>query len=206
MKGFTRRRAMVAVGVASAVALLGLAGCGRLDRSTAPAADNASTTTDLGWEAQALQAIGLETADLAPASAATAAADPAPAIAPAASPSASAKAGTGGAGSKRRHRLLRFAFGKSALHGEAVVKTDDGTKTVVVQRGTVTAIDATSVTVKSTDGFTLTWTFGTPITVIERRSQVQPSAIAVGTQVGLAGDKAGNSPSARLIVIPNKKS
>jgi hypothetical protein len=205
---------MVAVGVASAVALLGLAGCGRLDRSSAPAADSASATTDLGWEAQALQAIGLETADLAPANAAT---DPAPAasapvpnpaaaIAPAASPSASAKAGAGGAGSKRRHRLLRFAFGKSALHGEAVVKTDDGTKTVVVQRGTVTAIDATSVTVKSTDGFTLTWTFGTPITVIERRSQVQPSAIAVGTQVGLAGDKAGNSPSARLIVVPNKKS
>jgi len=205
---------MVAVGVASAVALLGLAGCGRLDRSSAPAADSASATTDLGWEAQALQAIGLETADLAPANAAT---DPAPAasapvpnpaaaIAPAASPSASAKAGAGDAGSKRRHRLLRFAFGKSALHGEAVVKTDDGTKTVVVQRGTVTAIDATSVTVKSTDGFTLTWTFGTPITVIERRSQVQPSAIAVGTQVGLAGDKAGNSPSARLIVVPNKKS
>jgi hypothetical protein len=132
--------------------------------------------------------------------------NPAAAIAPAASPSASAKAGAGGAGSKRRHRLLRFAFGKSALHGEAVVKTDDGTKTVVVQRGTVTAIDATSVTVKSTDGFTLTWTFGTPITVIERRSQVQPSAIAVGTQVGLVGDKAGNSPSARLIVVPNKKS
>ena len=201
---------MVAVGVASAVALLGLAGCGRLDRSSAPAADSASATTDLGWEAQALQAIGLETADLAPANAAT---DPAPAAsapvpnpAAAIAPSASAKAGAGDAGSKRRHRLLRFAFGKSALHGEAVVKTDDGTKTVVVQRGTVTAIDATSVTVKSTDGFTLTWTFGTPITVIERRSQVQPSAIAVGTQVGLAGDKAGNSPSARLIVVPNKKS
>src|SRR5258705_9816678 len=76
MRGFTRRRAMVAVGVASAVALLGLAGCGRLDRSSAPGADSASATTDLGWEAQALQAIGLDTADLAPANAAT---DPAPA-------------------------------------------------------------------------------------------------------------------------------
>ena len=45
------------------------------------------------------------------------------------------------------------------------VQTDDATLTVVAQRGVVTAIDATSVTVKSTDGFTLTWIFGSPITV-----------------------------------------
>ena len=50
MRGFTRRRAMVAVGVASAVALLGLAGCGRLDRSSAPAADSArARLTTLGY-------------------------------------------------------------------------------------------------------------------------------------------------------------
>jgi hypothetical protein len=91
------------------------------------------------------------------------------------------------------------------MHGEAVVQTEEGTKTVVVQRGTVTAIDAKSVTVKSTDGFTLVWTFGDPLTVLERRSQVQPSAVAVGTEVGIAGAKSADSQAARLIVIPKKK-
>lgn len=201
MKVSASHRAMIAVGIAGAVALLGLAGCGRPDRS-APAADSSAATTDLGWEAQALQSIGLNTADLA-ASGAVAAADPGPA------PSASAAAGRNPAGRdgvRRRHPLVRYAFGRSALHGEAVVATEDGTKTVVVQRGVVTAIDATSITVKSTDGFTLTWSFGTPITVLERRTQVQPSAIAVGTEVGVAGAKSGSTPSARLIVVPTKKS
>jgi hypothetical protein len=196
---------MIAVGVAGAVAMLGLAGCARLGQSSAPAADSQTLTSDFGWEAQALQSIGVDMADLAPAQAAT---DPAPTTSAATNPGAKAGASpaAGGAGAKRRHRLVRFAFGRSALHGEAVVKTEDGTKTVVVQRGTVTAINSTSITIKSTDGYTLTWTFGTPITVIEKRSQVQPSAIAVGNQVGVAGDKTGSSPSARLIVVPNKTS
>ena len=68
------------------------------------------------------------------------------------------------------------AAGPQRLHGEAVVKTKDGgTKTVAVQRGEVTAIDGDSVTVKSTDGFTLTWTFGDELRVVERRTTVRPT-------------------------------
>ena len=209
MKGFVRQR-VVAVGIAGAVGLSGLAGCGRLDRSPvtdgqAPASDSQVQTSDLGWDAQALQSMGMDPADLAPAGLTPVAGD-APSPTPGAKAGPSTGSTEGSAGTRRRHRLVRFAFGRSVLHGEAVVQTDDGTKTVVAQRGVVTAIDATSVTVKSTDGFTLTWIFGSPITVIERRSQVAPSAISVGTQVGVAGDKTGSAPSARLIVVPNKKS
>jgi hypothetical protein len=192
---------MVTVATAGAVAVLGLAGCGRFDQAGAPASQqDAAQTTDLDWAGQALQAVGFDTADVAPVADVVNDSTPPPS----ASPSAGKGGGGAGAGARRRHRLLRLAFGKGALHGEAVVKTEDGTKTVAVQRGTVTAIDATSVTVKSSDGFSMTWTFGSPITVIERRSQVQPSAIAVGTAVGIAGDKSGSTASARLIVVPKK--
>ena len=58
---------------------------------------------------------------------------------------------------------------------------------------------------KSTDGFTLTWTFGNPIHVLEHRSSVQPSAVKVGMAVGVAGGKDGDTAVARLIVIPRAK-
>jgi hypothetical protein len=94
---------------------------------------------------------------------------------------------------------------RNTLHGEVVVQTKDGVRTVDVQRGTVTAIDAKTVTVKSADGFTLTWTFGNPLHVVEHRTAVQPSAVKVGTEIGLAGVKDGGVTTARLIVIPNSK-
>jgi hypothetical protein len=207
MKSFTRRQAMIAIVGASVIGVLATAGCGRLDRSAGPDQQPAALTSELSWPAQALQSIGLDTIDLAPAEDPTATAGTAvvgDAVVASPANSASPSPGGKGAGIKRKHRLVRYAFNHGALHAEAVVKTDDGTKTVVVQRGTVTAIDAKSVTVKSADGFTVTWTFGNPITVIERRNQVQPSAIAVGATVGVAGEKSADATSARLIVVPNK--
>jgi hypothetical protein len=81
------------------------------------------------------------------------------------------------------------------------VQTDDGTRTIAVQRGTVTAIDDDSMTVESTDGFTLTWSFGEKLRVIERRKAVQPDDVDVGTEVGVAGAKDGDTATARLIVM-----
>jgi hypothetical protein len=118
-----------------------------------------------------------------------------PSTAPSAGPSG--RKGSGRKGTLRKRLALR----KNTLHGEFVVKTKDGTKTVDVQRGTVTAIDEKTVSVKSTDGFTLTWTFGSPIRVLEHRATVQPSAVKVGTEIGLAGTKAGSATTANLIVI-----
>jgi hypothetical protein len=99
-----------------------------------------------------------------------------------------------------RHKLRVF-LRRNILHGEVVVQTKDGPKTIVVQRGTVTAIDAKSITVKSTDGFVLTWTFGDPLHVLEHRTTIQPSQVAVGAVVGVAGAKDGDQTTARLVVI-----
>jgi len=74
-------------------------------------------------------------------------------------------------------------------------------KTIVVQRGTVTAVTSTSVSVKSTDGFTATWTFGDKLKVVQDKKAVTASAVKTGAEVGVAGTKDGSTDSARLIAV-----
>jgi hypothetical protein len=191
----TRTRIGLALATATIgiVGTLGLAACG-------PVADgSAAGVSVVSAEGQALAAMGFDPADLAAADQGLVAADPTAAATPSATGGPTDRAGN------RKRRPGRVFLGKHVMHGEAVVETGNGTKTVDVQRGTVTAIDDKTVTVKSADGFTLTWTFGTPIHVVEHRTTVQPSAIKVGTEIGLAGVKEGSTVTARLIVIPRKK-
>jgi hypothetical protein len=186
----TRTRIGLALGtlVVGATGLLGLTACaGGQVPATAAVADAVPA------EAQVLAAMGFETG-------AQPLADPVadPVADPSPGPSAAAKPGHKAG---NRKGLARRVLRKNTLHGEFVAKTKDGTKTVDVQRGTVTAINDKTVSVKSTDGFTLTWTFGSPLRVLEHRKTVQPSAVTVGTAIGLAGAKDGATPTARLIVI-----
>src|SRR5215831_9380392 len=164
-----RTRVLVSIAAAGVVALLGLSACGQLSGGSQATSSDAGTS-DLSWDAQALQSIGFSPEQI------TLAAQDDVQAAASASPSPGAHAGAGAKLRQLRHRLVRFGFGKRLEHGEATVQTDDGTKDVVVQRGSVTAITSTSVTVKSADGFTLTWTFGNPFTVIKDRAKIQPSA------------------------------
>lgn len=179
--------------VLGAVGALGLTGCG-LPRGTAP--DAAEPAAAVEAEEQALTALGFNPADLAPMGLRDPRADP--------SATPGGKSAEPGDGPRRRHPL-RSLLRQNALHGEIVVQTAEGTRTIVVQRGTVTAIDDDSMTVKSTDGFTMTWTFGENLRVIERRRTVQPEDVEVGTEVGVAGVKNGDVGTARLIVIPRRR-
>jgi hypothetical protein len=188
-----RARMFMAVAGIAVVAVLGLSACG----SPAPTTNADSETSDLSWDAQALQSIGFAPADV------TLAAQDDVTPAPSASPGAPNGAKPGPRLRALRHRLVRFGFGKRLEHAEATVQTDEGTKDVVVQRGVVTAITSTSVTVKSADGFTVAWTFGNPFTVIKNRAKVDPSTVAVGAQVGIAGAKDGSATNARLMVVAN---
>jgi hypothetical protein len=188
-----RRTRIGLVVSALALALVGLTACGRTgtDSAAAPA-----SATDQSAEVQALQAVGFSSADLAAAPADLAAV-------PAAEPS-------GSPGPKKpnadRPGPIKGILHKGVLHGEATLTMKDGTvRHVAVQRGTVTAIDDKSITVKSSDGFTQTWTFGSPIHVVEHRTTIAPSAIKVGSEVGVAGAKDGDKLTARLIVVPAKK-
>ncbi|MFU8876137.1 hypothetical protein [Micromonospora sp. SL4-19] len=184
-----------------ATAALGLAGCGPAQVAQDTAKETAvEVAAAMGTDGQALAALGFDAADLD--------VDPVAAPAPSASPGEHAgpdRKGDRAQEWRKRHRA-RVLLRKNTLHGEVVVQTrDGGTKTVAVQRGEVTAIDAKSMTVKSTDGFTMTWTFDEKLRVVERRATVRSDEIKVGTTVGVAGTKDGDGGAARLIVVPLKQ-
>ncbi|MGA5302388.1 hypothetical protein ACPCHT_20845 [Nucisporomicrobium flavum] len=94
-------------------------------------------------------------------------------------------------------RLLR----KNTLHGEVAVQGKDGVRTIVVQRGTVTAADGRTVSVKSSDGFAQTWTLGDKLRVVQDKKKVAVDAVRTGATIGVAGRKDGDAAVARLIVI-----
>ncbi|MFI6264300.1 hypothetical protein [Micromonospora sp. NPDC051006] len=179
---------------------LGVSGCGAAEVASQPAREAAvEVAAAMGAEGQALTAMGFDADDLdvtevaAPAS-------------PSAAPSANGdKPRRERAEELRKRRQARVLLRRNTLHGEAVVQTKDGTKTVAVQRGEVTAIDGDSMTVKSTDGFTMTWRFGDDLRVVERRAAIQSTDVKVGTTVGVAGAKDGDAGVARLVVIPRAK-
>jgi hypothetical protein len=134
----------------------------------------APVAADLAAEAYALQAVGLE------AEAAPAASD---------------------APGKDQRRALRKHLRKNTLHGEVTVQGKNGAQTIVVQRGTVTAVDAGKVSVKSSDGFALTWTVGDQLRVLQDKQKAELSAVKTGAEIGVAGAKDGAAPVARLIVL-----
>ncbi|MEV0900332.1 hypothetical protein [Actinoplanes sp. NPDC049802] len=154
--------------------VLALAGCG------APRAAP-ETVADVAAEAVALQEVGF-TEELA------------------GGPSAGPSAGPG----KARPHAVRKLLRKNALHGEVVVETrDGGTRTIVVQRGEVIAVEGDRFTVKSSDGFEGSWTFGDPLRVVDRvkREKTERSAVTVGATVGVGGVRDGSTTTARLIIV-----
>ncbi|MDG4806793.1 hypothetical protein O7634_08520 [Micromonospora sp. WMMD1120] len=185
-----------------AAVALGVSGCGAAEVASQPAREvGVEVAAALGVEGQALTAMGFDADDL---DVRTVAAPATPT--PDSSPSAKDKAGEKRGEEWRKRRQARVLLRKNTLHGEAVVQTKEGgTQTVAVQRGEVTAIDDDSMTVKSTDGFTMTWTFGEDLRVVERRATVRASDVKVGTTLGVAGAKDGDKGVARLVLIPRAK-
>jgi hypothetical protein len=160
--------------MALTVTALGLAGL--LSLTACGAATPAPVAAELADDAYALTAVGFEAEEPAP--------------------SASAAKDQPGRRDPAR-KLLR----RNTLHGEVTVRTKQGVKIVVVQRGTVTAVDGSTVSVASTDGFTATWTFGDPLTVRKDRKAAERSAVVVGAEVGVAGARVGTATTARLIAV-----
>ncbi|WP_433530486.1 hypothetical protein ACQPYA_30815 [Micromonospora sp. CA-263727] len=193
------RRGFVTAGTALLVAVaMGAAGCG-VAQPAQDAAPQAAVevVAAMGAEGQALAALGFDPADLD-----TEAETPAPAE----SSAGERKTREERVEERRKRHAARVLLRENTLHGEAVVQTrDGGTKTVAVQRGEVTAIDGDTMTVKSADGFTMTWSFGDDLRVIERRRTIQSTDIKVGTNLGVAGAKTGDTSTARLVVVPARQ-
>lgn len=171
----TRTRIALTLTTLGLAGLLGLAGCGA---GAAPAGAPATAAADVADEAFALTTVGLTTG-----------LEEAPAPAP--------SAGDKG----KKHPGARKFLRKNTLHGEMTVQGRNGVRTVVVQRGTVTAVNATTVSVKSTDGFTQSWTLGDKVRVVQDKKKVDVTAVKTGAEVGIAGAKDGGSTVARLVAI-----
>ncbi len=85
------------------------------------------------------------------------------------------------------------------MHGEFTVHTKTGDKTLDTQRGVVTAVNTGSVTVKSTDGFTATYTL-TPTTKVHKGKQTATTTqITTNARVRVLATKTGTTATATQI-------
>lgn len=85
------------------------------------------------------------------------------------------------------------------LHGEVVLsKEGGGTQTVLVQRGVVTAVSATGVTVKSTDGFTTAYGVNGDTKV--RADTDEIGSVAKDEEVLVVAPKSGDEHTATVLV------
>jgi hypothetical protein len=89
------------------------------------------------------------------------------------------------------------AFG--AVHGQFVVpKSGGGYQTIDIQRGSVTAASATSITVKSADGFVKTYRVVSSTNVDAQRDGISP--VKTGHQVAVAATVSGSTATAVSIL------
>jgi len=121
-----------------------------------------------------------------------------PAGGAAASPSPSARPASPHQG---RPGGFGFAFGGpfGAVHGQFVVpRSGGGYQTIDTQRGAVTAVSATSITVKSADGFVKTYQVVSSTNVDARRNGI--STVRTGHQVAVTATDSGSTATAVSIL------
>jgi hypothetical protein len=91
-------------------------------------------------------------------------------------------------------------FPGRALHGEATVQTDNGTKTYVFANGTVSALSGTSITIKSSDNVSTTFAINSD-TRYGFQNFSQPQAeLKTGQTARVIGTKSGDTNTATRIV------
>lgn len=93
-------------------------------------------------------------------------------------------------------------WARGLLHGTVVVSTGNGTQTLVVQRGRVTAVTATTVTVASSDGYRLVWTVPATWRRSAEQFRVPGSArtFPVGSTVEAIGRASGRGTAEALAI------
>lgn len=153
-----------------------------------------------GWATAGLLAVGAVGVGVAQA------ADPSPSASETPGPSA-----TSGGGSADQQRLGRHAgilghrgraLDRRAMHGELVVRDKDGKPvTVDVQRGSVTAVSPSSITLRSDDGFTATYTITQDTRVRINEKGATAAQVKTGDTAVVTAREDGDSTNARLLVV-----
>jgi hypothetical protein len=96
--------------------------------------------------------------------------------------------------------LMPLSFGPfGAIHGQFVApKPGGGYQTIDTQRGTVTAVSSSSITVKSSDGYIKTYNVTSSTHVVARRAGI--STVKTGQTVSVLATISGSSATAAQIV------
>jgi ABC-type transport system substrate-binding protein len=101
-----------------------------------------------------------------------------------------------------RGRLGRLRLLIRGEHGQVTVRAKGGTtRTLAFERGKVTAVSGTAVTVAAADGTTWTWHLVADSVVRQGGQKVSASSLAAGQQVFAGGPVVSGADDARLIVI-----
>lgn len=87
-------------------------------------------------------------------------------------------------------------------HGEFTVRTKNGDQVIDVQRGVVTAVDGQSLTVKSADGFSGTYTVDPQTKVRKSRKSSTIDQVAINDRVTVFAQKNGSTAVAKRIGDP----
>ena len=94
----------------------------------------------------------------------------------------------------------RHALGRRVLHGEVTLQTKEGTRTVVMAYGNVTALSKDAITVKSSDGVETAFKLDGD-TRFGFRDEAAPSAeLKVGEDAFVTGEKSGGTATAKRVV------
>ena len=92
------------------------------------------------------------------------------------------------------------ALGRRVLHGEVTLQTKDGVKTIVMARGSVTALSDDAIQVKSSDGVETSFAINDD-TRFGFRDEPDPTAeLKVGEDAFVAGEKSGERAVARRVI------
>jgi len=84
-------------------------------------------------------------------------------------------------------------------HGQITVRTKTGDQVLDIQRGQVTSVSATAVTVRSTDGFTAMYAVSGTSTVRVQKKTSTIADVHNGDQVAVAALHTGNTDTIRRI-------
>ncbi|WP_184978944.1 hypothetical protein [Sphaerisporangium rubeum] len=90
------------------------------------------------------------------------------------------------------------------VHGETTVRVRGGFDTFTWQRGAVTSVSASALTVKSADGVSWAWTVTGDSRVRKNGEKSTPSALKAGDDVFVLGRPSGDTRTALGVVVPKR--
>jgi hypothetical protein len=86
-------------------------------------------------------------------------------------------------------------------HGEFVVRRPEGHENRLIQRGDIVTVSAESMTVRSPDGFTATWSLGEDTRVRKQGDPAKVGDLRAGDRVVATGPGKGRSGEAALVRV-----